>query len=239
MFIVVKFVTDLHTHTIASGHAYNSMDEMAKAASDKGVELIAITDHAPALPGGAHEFYFINLKVVPEYIEGVRILRGCEINVINEKGELDLEHKYIRNLDYIIAAMHPPVFKPISSKVNTKAAVKVMHDSRIKALAHPDDVRYELDYDTLAKAAVDTNTYLEFNSHSIECGRGSKDTFKRMYEGVIKYGAKIVLGSDAHYKNRIADFDELWEMLEGFGEDGSNIVSLTPEDTLNALGIKV
>ena len=28
---------DTHTHTLASGHAYNTMNEMAKAAADKGL----------------------------------------------------------------------------------------------------------------------------------------------------------------------------------------------------------
>ena len=32
-------VMDLHTHTVASGHAYCTLREMARAASDKGLEL--------------------------------------------------------------------------------------------------------------------------------------------------------------------------------------------------------
>ena len=44
-------VMDLHTHTVASGHAYCTLREMAKAASDKGLELLGITEHAPKMPG--------------------------------------------------------------------------------------------------------------------------------------------------------------------------------------------
>ncbi len=39
---------DLHTHTIMSGHAYNTRNEMIKAAEEKGLEIYAITEHAPA-----------------------------------------------------------------------------------------------------------------------------------------------------------------------------------------------
>ena len=60
-----KSVLDLHTHTVASGHAYCSLREMARAASDKGLELLGITEHAPMMPETCHEFYFNNLKVVP------------------------------------------------------------------------------------------------------------------------------------------------------------------------------
>lgn len=41
---------DLHTHTIASGHAYNTRNEMIAAAAAKNLEVYAITEHAPAMP---------------------------------------------------------------------------------------------------------------------------------------------------------------------------------------------
>ena len=69
----MKNVLDVHTHTIASGHAYNTIMEMAKAASEKGMELIGITEHEPAMPGTCHEFYFLNLKVL------IRVIRSPEI----------------------------------------------------------------------------------------------------------------------------------------------------------------
>ena len=61
--LVMKYssVLDLHTHTVASGHAYCSLREMAKAAADKGLELLGITEHAPSMPGTCHKFYFHNL----------------------------------------------------------------------------------------------------------------------------------------------------------------------------------
>lgn len=55
-------VLDLHTHTIVSGHAYCTLREMAKAASEKGLELLGITEHAPKMPGTCHKFYFENLR---------------------------------------------------------------------------------------------------------------------------------------------------------------------------------
>ena len=56
--IIMKYnsVLDLHTHTIVSGHAYSTLREMAKAASDKGLELLGITEHAPKMPGTCHLF---------------------------------------------------------------------------------------------------------------------------------------------------------------------------------------
>lgn len=45
------YVCDMHTHTIASGHAYNTINEMAQAASEKGIKFLGITEHAVTMPG--------------------------------------------------------------------------------------------------------------------------------------------------------------------------------------------
>ncbi len=40
-----KYLLDMHTHTVASGHAYNTINEMAHAAARTGLELLGITEH--------------------------------------------------------------------------------------------------------------------------------------------------------------------------------------------------
>ena len=71
------YVLDLHTHTYASGHAYNTMNEMVLAAKEKGLQLLGITDHAPSMPGTMGLLYFFNLKVArrEKYISLIHILR--------------------------------------------------------------------------------------------------------------------------------------------------------------------
>ena len=53
----MQFIADLHIHSIASGHAYSTVNENAKAAADRGLQLIALTDHGPKMPGGPHLYY--------------------------------------------------------------------------------------------------------------------------------------------------------------------------------------
>ena len=71
----MKIEADLHTHSVASGHAYSTISELALAAAERGLKMIAITDHGPAIPGGPHLYHFSNLKVLPEYLHGVRLLK--------------------------------------------------------------------------------------------------------------------------------------------------------------------
>ena len=47
----MKIELDVHTHTIASGHAFSSLQEMVRAAADKGLKLLGITEHTPGIPG--------------------------------------------------------------------------------------------------------------------------------------------------------------------------------------------
>ena len=110
-------VMDLHTHTVASGHAYCTLREMAKAASDKGLELLGITEHAPKMPGTCHKFYFQNIKVVPREMYGIQLLLGSEVNILDAAGTVDLAQKTLEKLDVVIASLHVPCIKPGSRQV--------------------------------------------------------------------------------------------------------------------------
>ena len=44
---------DLHTHTIASGHAYNTLYEMAQSAAEKGLAFTAVPNMLPLCPEAA------------------------------------------------------------------------------------------------------------------------------------------------------------------------------------------
>ena len=55
----MEYYLDSHAHTIASGHAYNTIFEMAEAAAQKGLKLLALTEHAVAMPGHAMNFIFL------------------------------------------------------------------------------------------------------------------------------------------------------------------------------------
>ena len=65
---------DVHTHTIASGHAYSSIQEMAQAASGKGLQILGITEHGPSIEGTCPLLYFKNMHCVPREMYGINLL---------------------------------------------------------------------------------------------------------------------------------------------------------------------
>lgn len=209
-------VLDLHTHTVASGHAYNSLREMAKAASDKGLELLGITDHAPNMPGTCHKFYFENLRVVPRKMYGIELLLGTEVNILDPAGTVDLAQRTLEQMDIVIASLHVPCMKPGSRQENTEAYLNVMKNPCVNIIGHPDDGRYEVDYEALVQGAKEYGKILELNNHSMdpECNRSNaveNDTI--MLEYCRKYQVPIVMDSDAHFDLLIGEFDLARELL--------------------------
>ena len=94
----IKTELDVHTHTIASGHAFSTLQEMAKAASDKGLKLLGITEHSSGIPGSCDPIYFRNLHVVPRQMYGIELLLGAEINILDTAGHLDMDEFYLQKL---------------------------------------------------------------------------------------------------------------------------------------------
>ena len=74
----MEIIADLHTHTLASTHAFNTVTEMARAAYEMGHKAIAITDHGPQMPDSPHIWHFYNLMRLPQKIEGVFLLREID-----------------------------------------------------------------------------------------------------------------------------------------------------------------
>lgn len=63
--ILSSLQLDIHTHSIMSGHAYGTIREMAKAAQNKGLKLLGISEHGPGIPGTCAPIYFSNLAMAP------------------------------------------------------------------------------------------------------------------------------------------------------------------------------
>lgn len=206
---------DTHTHTIASTHAYSTITENAQEAARKNLKLICMTDHGPALPGGTHEYFFSNLRVLPREIHGVKILKGIEANITNINGDLDLPGYLEDRMEIVLIGLHEGVFTPGSKKENTKAVVNAMKKEFVDILVHPGNPTYELDYEDVLKAARDTNTFIEINNSSfIGSRKGSKDNCGMIAEKCRDYKLPISLGSDAHYSTYVGEFSVITKMLE-------------------------
>lgn len=213
----MRDILDIHTHTIASGHAYNTMTEMIRTARDKGLEVYGITEHAPNMPGSCHDFYFHNLKVVDRQYEGMEVLLGVELNILDEKGTVDMEEPHLGVMDVAIASLHTPCIQSGSREWNTECILQTMKNPHINVIGHPDDGRYPLDYEAIVQAAKDTHTLLEINNNSLNPKSFRQNTRENDLEILRlckKYQVSVILGSDAHYDKDICNHQLIVPLLE-------------------------
>ena len=213
----MRDLVDVHTHTIASGHAYNTMMEMIRAAQEKELEVFGITEHAPQMPGSCQLIYFHNLRVVPRQHGNLELLLGIELNILDEKGTVDMSQDDLAQMDLTIASLHIPCIKPGSREWNTECVVNAIRNPLINIIGHPDDSRYPLDNEAIVQAAKEHHTLLEINNNSLnpngyrQNARGNDIEILNLCK---KYRTPVIMGSDAHFFTDVRNHERIYPLLE-------------------------
>ena len=202
----MKFVVDTHTHTIASGHAYTTLLENIKEASIKGIKLLGTTDHGPNMPGGPNEMYFRNFKVLPRKLYGVRLIYGCEANIIDYNGTLDLSESTLKNMDIIIASLHDVCIKPGTIEENTRAVVAAMDNGLVDIIGHLGNPTFPVDIEEVVHTAKSRNVIIEINNGSFVSRTGSEENCIKVARMCKELKVNVILGSDAHTCYQIGGF---------------------------------
>lgn len=212
----MKYILDSHTHTIASGHAYNTIFEMVQAAKDKGLQLLGLTEHAMTLPGTCHEFYFMNLRMMPREIFGIEVMFGTEANIMDIEGTLDMSKNILKQMDVVIASMHTPCIKPGTEQENTQAYLNAMKNPYVNIIGHPDDGRYPVDMEALVKGAKEHHVLLELNNsslHPLASRKNARQADVKMLKLCMQYEVPIILNSDAHSAFDVGNYQYSGELL--------------------------
>ena len=213
----MNYEVDVHTHTIASGHAYSTIQEMASSAAEKGLKVLGITEHAPMMPGTCHSIYFHNLRVVPRKIAGVQLLLGAELNIMDSEGHVDLDEDSLRRLDVRIASVHRNVFPPTTKADLDSAISGVLANPYIDILGHPDDGNYEYDYPMIAELAAENDTIIEINNASLRPTGIRPNAYEndlQLLENCKRFRVPILIGSDAHISFDVAAHEEAIKVVK-------------------------
>lgn len=212
----MKIELDVHTHTIASGHAFSTLQEMVQAASEKGLKLLGITEHAPGIPGSCSPIYFRNLYVVPRRMYGVDLLLGAEINILDCEGNIDMDEFYLNLLDLRIAGIHSLCYAGGTPEENTHGMVQAIANPYIHIISHPGDGTAKLNFEPIVLAAKEHHTLLEINNSSLRPCRKKMDARDNNLEILRlckRYEVPVILGSDAHISFDIATYDYALQLV--------------------------
>lgn len=213
----MNYLSDLHTHTIVSGHAYTTLLENISYCKENGIKILGTSEHGPAMPNAPHRWYFGNMKVIPRIINDVIILKGCEANILDIEGNIDLAEEDSKFLDYMIASFHEPVFKPTNKKDNTQAFINCVNKNpKVEILGHIGNPAYELDYDLIVKFAKEKDIMIEINNSSVlgKSRAGSDINCKKVAKLCKEYETKLILTSDSHIAFTIGHFEESIKLLK-------------------------
>jgi putative hydrolase len=236
----MRLLADLHTHTLASGHAYSTVTELAVAARRAGLGLIAVTDHGPTCPGAPDPWYFWNLKVLPSVIDGVRILKGCEANPAETESGVDLPDSILKQLDFVAVGFHPETgFDEPDRGRNTEALLRVMANPNVDMITHPgNDHEFPLELEPVVEAAARHGVILELNDHTFAptSFRASSNYREREFaEAALAAGAPIAVNSDAHFANQVGCFGAALAVAAEIGLTEERILNRTPAAVLEHL----
>jgi DNA polymerase (family 10) len=164
---------DLHVHSTWSGDGRSSLAEMVAAVAERGLDYVAITDHAEDLVinGLSREEVLAEraeIDALRRVHSDVTILHGAELN-IGPRGGVDYDDEFLSGFDWCVASVHSHFDLP--AEVQTGRIVRAMEHPSVNAIGHLTGRRIgrrpgiEFDLDTVFAAALRTGTALEINSH--------------------------------------------------------------------------
>jgi len=227
---MVKINADLHTHTVFS-HGKNTPEENVKAALEKGLKKIAITDHAPS-----HIFYGVRnigayLKEIDrlkqKYADRIEVLSGMELNIVSLDGRVEIDEAMRSRLDIAIIGYHKAVlYKDIGSayhfylksrnktsqdilEINTQSYIHAIEKNRIDFIVHPGYAK-PIDHTLLAGYCAKYHVAVEINAKHHDFTAEDLGAYS-------KAGAKFIISSDAHRKQDVGNFRNSLEFIHETG----------------------
>ena len=219
-----------HCHTAASdGH--NTLEEMAAAAQELGLQYLGIADHsrssiqAHGLDAPKLKVQVASIRKLNKTFKDFRIFAGVECDILRD-GQLDFPDEVLADLDYVVASVHS-VFNLPEAEM-TKRVIKAMENPFITMLAHPTGrlllqrEPYAINIPAVLDAAAATGTWIEINAAPKRL-----DLDWRWWRMAKEKGVKCVINPDAH---RIERLQDLW-----FGVGVARKGWLTRSDVVNCL----
>lgn len=234
----MNIIMDTHVHSIGSGHAYSTVQEIALAAKDNCMELVCLTDHGPAFPGASHSFYFYNLHAIPPYISGVRIVGGIEANIIDYNGTIDISEDIVKRLGFVIASLHDVCIKPGTKDQNTKAIIQALKNPYVDGIGHPGEPNFPIDVEAVVQTARDYNKLLEINNRYSIYSLEQENQYVQIAKSSKEQGVMMMCGSDAHFSSLVGKFSNVLEMIDKLQLNDAMILNNSLEKISNFLRAK-
>ncbi len=212
----MKLIADLHTHTLASGHAYSTVTENTVQAEKAGLKMMAVTDHGPQMEDTPHIWHHHNLSCLPRIINNVFILHGIEADIIDNKGGLDIDGDLAAKLDWIVASYH---WGEGTVSEITESYIRLLANPNVSCIGHSDTARYAYDMREVCRACHQYGKAMELNVARIRDERRieSREFYKKLLTVCAEEEAFVVVNTDSHFWSTIGDFEPAEKIISEVG----------------------
>lgn len=225
---MLKLIADLHTHTVASTHAYSTILENVYAAKEAGLAYLGWTDHAPGMEDAPHPWHFLYMNF-PKQVEGVRVLCGAEANIVDHAGRLDLDGAALAGLDWVVASIHSCVYPSGSEEENTAAYLGAAANPFVDVIGHSGLSRFPYDYDRAVKRFAELGKLVEINEATFEVRKNSLENCKKIARACRRHECRVVVNSDAHFCRNIGHMERALALLREVDFPESLVVNANEE----------
>ena len=234
---------DIHTHTIFSGHAYSTICENVRAASEAGLELLGSTDHYssmlfPDYRSAKNYQYLAFSKNWPREWMGITLLRGVEADIVDRDGRLfgeDIQvdswmtgdpfrdgksmslYQWVTgNLDYVIASVHGKVFTTDMAPAQiTDMYLNALRRPEVLMLGHIGRTGLDFDVEEVLRVSKEMNKPVEINEHSFAFPESEIiPRCRRIAERCAELGIAVAVSTDAHICKDVGQTEGALRMLE-------------------------
>ncbi|MCB1172411.1 MAG: PHP domain-containing protein [Leptospiraceae bacterium] len=258
----VGLAVDFHSHSIASHHAQNSIDEMLRAAASRGLVAVALTDHSPGLDNtiyllaarlqqadlqadlervqapDKHYFHTLLSRYAPPPEIKLKLFKGIECNILGPvttgRSEwIDVPPGLEGQLDLVIASIHEFEHLFDAGREDVNAVLQqVVGQAALDIVGHPYSRRYQVDYVALARVAATAGVALEVNNSYLRYKRIETDVIRSLLAAARQADCQISVSSDAHAAAEIGFHQEVLELIRAMDFPPELIVNRSLESAL-------
>ena len=200
---------DLHVHTTWSGDGRSSMTEMLDTVAARGLEYVALTDHAEDLTiNGLSREQMLEERTEIERqrdrLPNLTILHGAELN-IGPDGGLDYDPEFLEGFDFGVASIHSHF--DLTRDEQTDRLIAAIANPAVNVIGHPSGRKIGrrpgvvFDSDAVFVAAAETGTAIEINSHLQRL-----DLAAPLIRAAMQVeGLMFSIATDAHHTSELAN----------------------------------
>ncbi len=192
---------DLHDHTDLSGDGRDRLEDLVAAAFERGLEYLAITDHAEdlAMNGVSREGMLEQrerIRTLEDERGDIRLLHGAELN-IGADGGLDYDDEFLAGFDWLVASVHSHFGRSVEEQ--TARVIAAIRHPSVTAIGHLTGRKLgarpgiDLDLEQVLDAAAEAGTAIEINA-----ALPRLDAAVPVIREGARRGCVFVISTDAH-----------------------------------------